>query len=367
MWIKAVYCTKDLDYAKRLERFFDREYGNKIELSICSSMEAVFDIIGQYKIDILLFGDEFSQELLQHLKDFSCTCAFLTEQAHESAGDGFVQLAHLAQIEKYRRGDSIYRDILDAYSAGGNVKRIRTGEKEGGTQKIYVFTSAQGGCGTSTIAEAYAKRCAAYEKVLYLDLGLFALTQIREEQANAHGMDEIILALKSRRNILPLKLMSAATQTEKRFYTYGSCSNGLDMLELCAEDMQNLLNGLLALDEYQKIILDIGSSISDKEIGAMKRADRIIYVMDESDIGKQKYSKFCVLLENAGRREQMRFLKKMRIFRNKVSQMYDGKQSSSEDSVAGWAPYVSMDSYDAVVDRIARSDSFSSLEIRDAE
>lgn len=366
MWIKAVCCTKDTGYAKRLARFLDKEYGNKIELNLCSSLESVFDILGQYKIDIVLFGDEFSRDILPHLKDIPCTCAFLTEQARESVPGAETQHFHLAQIEKFQRGDEIYKEILDAYSAGGNVKRLRAGGKDREDLAVYVFTSADGGCGTSTVARAFAQKHAAYEKVMYLDFGLFTTIQVLDGSANVHGMDEIIFALKSRRNILPLKLMSAVACTEERFYTFGSCSNGLDLLELNAEDVRTLISGLCALGEYQKVVVDIGTAVSYKEIEWMKSADVIVYVMEESDIGRQKYEKFRNLLENAERKEQMRFAKKIRLFRNKVRREYE-KNSVLSEEAAGWAPYVSVDSYAAVADRIARSDSFSGLERKDVE
>lgn len=359
MWIKAVYCTKDVIYAERLIAFFDKEYGNKIELNTCDSIESLFDFLKNYQTDMVLFGEEFEKEAMSRSRDIPCTCAFMTEQFYES------QSKELHRIDKYQRGDSIYKDILDAYAAGGKVKHIRTTGAESGGQKVYVFTSACGGSGTTTIARAYARKCASYEKVLYLDFDLFSDTEVTE--GNEHGMDEIILALKSRRNILPLKLMSAVASMADRVYTYAPCSDMVSMLELNAQDAHNLVNGITALSEYQKIIIDIGSSVSDSEIAFMKCADFIICIVDESEIGARKYEKFCEFLENAGKKEQMRILRKLLVFRNKVKQDYNNNSRQFKNEVTGWAPYVSVDSYDAVIDRIARSDSFSNLEIRNAE
>ncbi len=353
MWIKAIYCTKDRVYANRLMNFLDKEYGNKIELDICSSVEALFEYISQDKVDMVLFGDEFEAKVQARIKDIPCSYACIAEQLYDSMDEEAVQ------IDKYQRGDKIYKSIVDAYAGGRKIKRIHTDKEKSGEQKIYVFTSANGGCGTSSVARAYAKRCASYEKVLYIDFGLFYSMEVTD--GNPNGMDEIILALKSRRNILPLKLSSAVSSTAHRVYTYGPCSNPVDLLELNKEDIGNFIDGMAALSEYKKIIVDIGTSISLKEIELMKRADVIVYILEESDIGKKKYECFCRFLESVGKKEQMRLIRKMTVFRNKVKQDRGQGAWNMEEQAAGWAPYVSMDSYDAVIDRIARSDSFSNL------
>lgn len=353
MWIKAIYCTKDTDYANRLMNFLDREYGNKLELNICSSIESLLEFIGQYKVDVVLFGDEFKEEVFRRRKDIPCPCVQMTEQIYESPDDETVQ------IDKYQRGNKIYNNIVEIYAGSEKIKHIDINKGENDAPKIYVFTSASGGSGTSTVARAYAKRCASYEKVLYIDLGLFYIREVTD--GNPNGMDEIILALKSRRNILPLKLTSAVSSTADRVYTYGPCSNAVDLLELNEEDIRNLLKGISSLSEYRKIIVDIGTAVSLKEVELMKRADAIVYVLEESEIGIKKYDKYCDFMINVGKKEQMRMIQKMAVFRNKVKRDDMQGLQGMEDKAAGWAPYVAMDSYEAVIDRIARSDSFSNL------
>ncbi len=355
MWIKAVFCTKDTVYAERLAGFFDREYGNKIELNFCPTVESFFDYIDQYTIDVALFGDEFEEEIEKRIKDIPCSCAVITEQIYETNTHG------LAQIGKFQKGNGIYKDIFELYSSGKRVKQMNLNHSGSEMQKMYVFISANGGSGTSTIAKAYARRCASYEKVLYLDLGLFHCAEVTE--GNSNGMDEVILALKSRRNILPLKLVSAVAKTKDGAFTYGPCSNACNLLELNAQDIRNLMGSLSALSEYNKIIVDIGAFISQKEIEFLKNADAVVCVVDESEIGEKKYRKLYEFMENAGKKEQIRLVKKMFVFRNKVRQDYEADSGNIQSGVIGWAPWILLDSYDAVVDRIAQSDSFHNMEI----
>ena len=359
MMIKVIFCTDDTVYAKRLSDYFDKEYGNKIELDICGTIREALDFIHQYRMDVALFDDGLKEEVLKKLKDIPCTCVFMTEQLYESDNE------EISSIHKFQRGNRIYKDIIELYSSGEKVKHVDLIRKQDSNQRIYVFTSAGGGSGTSAIAKAFAKRCAAYEKVLYLDLGLFNLAEVVEGSSN--GLDEILLALKSRRNILPFKLQSAVSCTADRVFTYGPCSNEVGLLELNDEDARHLIDGITALSEYEKIIIDISAAISIKEIEFIKKADHIIYVMDESDIGKRKFEKFCRFMEGVENKEQMHLNKKILVFRNKVRQNNNIASENYSNRIAGWAPYVSADSYDAVVERIAQSDSFSNLEINHAE
>lgn len=364
MWIKAVYCTDDETYAERLVRYFDSEYENKIELNVCASMDSAIEYIDQYHADIALFGDEYKQEVYRRFKEISCTYVFLTDQEYERPYNELE--AKSVQISKYQRADKIYRSIITEYSSGNKVKRIDNSEYDGGRCKIYVFTSASGGSGVSTIAKAYARRYAYDEKVLYLSLGLFDYVETVEDGANANGLDDVVLALKSRRNILAYKLTGAVYATADGTYSYGICKNAIDLLELGAEEGRRLMDGFTALSEYQKIIIDIGSSIAYKEIEFMKKADTIIYVADESDIGQRKLERFWKLMENVGRREKMNLSKRVCIFKNKVRHKPDEYgENSSNVRLAGWAPCISADSYDAVIDKIAQSVSFNGLEIRD--
>jgi len=353
MWIKALYCTQDVEYAQRLTAFFDSEYTNKLELNVCTSVERAMQLLKG--IDIFLVGKEFETEIKALLRQIPCPVVLMTEQIYE---DG---LSDLKQIEKYQRADGIYRQLLDFYSQGSKIKKARESENAQTEQKIYVFTSANGGNGTTTTARAFARKCSMYEKTLYLDFGMY--NQMPVETGAEHGMDEIILALKSRRNILPLKLNSAIAQTGYGFYGYGSCVNPIDMLEINVEDMKALIKELTLLTEYTKIVIDIGTALTERELVLLNHADRIIYVVDEREISTRKFRIFEALLDALEKREDTKLLRKLTVFRNMVKNDYEHANWPYEYEISGWAPLIP----DAVeeseiIGRIAASDSFNGLE-----
>lgn len=353
MWIKALYCTQDVEYAQRLTAFFDSEYTNKLELNVCTSVERAMQLLKG--IDIFLVGKEFETEIKALLRQIPCPVVLMTEQIYE---DG---LTNLKQIEKYQRADGIYRQLLDFYSQGSKIKKARESENSQTEQKIYVFTSANGGNGTTTTARAFARKCSMYEKTLYLDFGLY--NELSVENGAEHGMDEIILALKSRRNILPLKLNSAIAQTGYGFYGYGNCVNPIDMLEINVEDMKALIKELTLLTEYTKIVIDIGTALTERELVLLNHADRIIYVVDEREISIRKFRIFEALLGALEKREDTKLLRKLTVFRNMVKNDYDHVGWPYEYEIGGWAPVIPDTTEESeIIGRIAASDSFNGLE-----
>lgn len=356
MWVKALYCTQDQEYAERLTAFFDVEYGNKIELNICSSMERAVQLLDG--IDVFCVGKEYEHEIAAKIRQISCPVAIMADQVYDNGRNTMMQ------IEKYQRADAIYRQILEVYASGSEIKKTRTDAELSGAQRVYVFTSANGGNGTTTIARAFAQKCSVYEKTLYIDFGMYNTLSMEEQQS--HGMDELIMALKSRRNVLPVKLSSTVSKTIYGFYSYGNCSNPINLLEINAEDMKVLMKELTNLKEYSCIVIDIGMLLTERELVTLGYADEIVYIMDEREISQQKFGIFLQLMEALEKRDQIKMLNKIAVFRNKVNKDYDMENWSYPFEIRGWAPEVMCEAESELIARIAASDSFHNLEVQNA-
>ena len=354
MWIKALFCTQDSEYAQRLVSYFDSEYTNKYELNVCSSLDRALQLLNG--MDMLLVGKEFEQEVKRNIRLIACPIVIMTDHLYENTIDGTVQ------IEKYQHADAIYKQLLECYSNVANVKASRMATNITANQKIVVFTSANGGNGTSTVARAFAKKCSLYEKTLFLDLGMY--NDLPLESGSQNGMDDIILALKSRRNILPLKLSSCVAKTSYGFFSYGSCANPMDMLELGVNDIKTLLKEISALSEYTKVVIDLGNSLTERDLAFFSSADTIVFVLDEREISNRKFQMFLTFMGALEKRENCKLLRKISVFKNMVSKDYNHENWSYDYQISGWAPFVSnTESEEEVVERIAASDSFSNLEM----
>ncbi len=356
MWIRVLYCTEDVVYADRLAAYLDRAYGEKMEMNTVSSVSALQDYLQKNTVDVVLYGDEFGEAFPTSRKRVGYAWAVMGEEIYENQPENV--------IDKYQSAEQICKKILNIYAESDKVKKLPDVRITDEDRIVFAFVSASGGVGTSAVARAFARRCAGLEKVLYLNMGLF---HFNEEETIGNGLEDILVALKSRRNILPIKLVSAVAPLKDRVFTYGASRNNIDLMELTPEDVNNLLRSIRSLKEYKKVIIDVGSGISAKEIEMLKMADTIVYVTDESEIAAKKYERFTILLDRLEKKEDAHLANKVYIFRNKVKQNFKDTFSEFQGRVIGWAPFVMSESYETVITRIAQSDSFHELEMKNVE
>lgn len=359
MWMRLLICTKDVTYAKRLTAIFEREYGDKMEISVFSDPQYLMDSEKCKTADVVLFGEEFEQEAAMVSRNMSWVWAVLADLLYGNEDEEIVR------FPKYQRTDCLYKAILDLYAKGGRVRRSASVSRSENACRVYTFLSAGGGVGTTTVARAYAGKCALYEKVLYLDMRISELEWNQEE--TEHGMDEILVALKSRRDILSIKLMSAVTVTREKVSVFAACKEPMHLLEVTGEDVVRLINTVRGLGEYDKVILDAGNNLSERELAMIRQADSLIYVVEDNELARKKYEGLCTIFQALEQREGIKILRKMMIFRNKAvrkEQIGWGIQGIKE---CGWAPKIEVDSFETVIDRIMQSDAFDNMEGSDGE
>ncbi len=357
MLVKILLCTEDTVYAKRLMNYFDKEFGDTTDMIAFSDIEQA--ISHSTEADILIADEQFEDEIWNAIRNRSVAClsVLLAEKLYETSKD-------MPVLFKYQRADVLYKELLELYTERGNVRVSQRRVEDSGC-KTYVFLSPYGGVGTTTIAKAFAKKNAIYDKVLYLNLQ--PLNMAWGVQSEEKGLDDIIMALKSRRSILPLKLQSTVMMNAEHVYTYAPSSNPLDVMELTAQDMENLLDGIKELNTYQKIVIDMGTYFSAKESALLKKADSIVCVVDNTQKDCDKLEKFRSYLEILQIKENCRLVRKMELFKNKVAAGLESEFDRLQMKVGGWSPAFKFNSSNEVVDRIAQSDSFESLGMSYAE
>ena len=359
MWIKVLLCIQEADYARRLSSFYNKEYRDKIEINIVENMEQAISFSKDNGIDIALFDSVYESAMINAVekKEMACFCAILADRLYES-NDNIIR------IQKYQRADNLYKEILDTYANHGKVKVSRR-TSVGGSCKVYTFISPKGGSGTTTVAKAYARKRAFYEKVLYINLQPM-VTPIQSEVREG-GMDDIIMALKSRRNILGIKLQSAVSKGVDQVEYFEASTNPMDMMDLTKDDMVNLINGVRELNVYQKVIFDLGDNITSREVELMKQADFNVCVVDNEESCLSKFERLYKLLEAVGQREKVQLLRKTEIFKNKWVRGLETLYEDYSVVKSGWAPLITDRNNEGVIERIAYSDSFDNLGIEHAE
>lgn len=284
MHLRIAICTKKAVYADRLQVFLDKNYKDKLEINLFYELRYLDEYLGNHNLDFILFGEEWKEKVEDGLEKYP-PHAYLIEMPcyRQDEEDACME------IKMYQRGDRLFRDLISAYAAYGQIRKedgIR--KEEGRNSRIYVFLSVSGGAGASTVAEAFAKKCAKTGHVLELDMQFCS----GREAKNGHGMDEILFALKSRRYILPLKLEAGVQIADDRVSGLSLCSNPMDLLNISGEEMRQLLDAIRQSGHFDKVIADMDTVLGEKERVLIEEADRIICVVDGSDVCMNKFTRF---------------------------------------------------------------------------
>ena len=92
MWMRLLLCTKDGTYAERLSSLFEREYGEKMEISVFSDIQYLQESEKSRSTDVVLFGEEFEKEAGTVSRNMSWVWAVLVEQIYEDGNDDIVRI-----------------------------------------------------------------------------------------------------------------------------------------------------------------------------------------------------------------------------------------------------------------------------------
>ena len=195
MSLRIAICVQNKAYAERLKKYWDKNYRDKLEVSVFSNFECMAEYLKKYSADFVLL-EELWKENVESLKECP-PYALLTKQEY------YVEQKQgaPASIRMYQRGDELYKEVIREYANSGQVKKeANVSAKKEKECRTYVFLSAGGGRGASTVSEAFARRCAKQGNVLKLDLQFCS-----GMETSVKNLDDILFALKSRRYILPRK------------------------------------------------------------------------------------------------------------------------------------------------------------------
>lgn len=283
MHIRVAICAKEETYVNRLYTFWDKHYKDKVEVGVFFEREYLDKYLENHNLDFILFGDEWKRDVEARTEQYPAY-AYLVDEILYNEGE-----SRSREIKRYQRADAIYRDLIEAYAAYGQIrKESHSAPGQKGKTGLHVFCAPGNGAGASSIAEVYARRCAQSERVLKLNMQFCT----GEEEATDHRMDDILFALKSRRYVLPLKLEAGIRMDEYKVSRITLCSNPMEMLDISHDEMGQLLDGIRDMGNFDKIVVDMDGVIGGKERLLLEKGDRIICVTDESDSCLKKFLRF---------------------------------------------------------------------------
>lgn len=347
MKIKVFICSEDTLYCEKLVNYFNSYYYDKFQWNVYTQSIYLEQLFRSKKADIILVGEEMKTALdnLEEELLRGQLWAYLTEDDMESR-EGENCLA------KYRRADWIYRELLNLYAKREHV-HYETQPIVSGKTAFITFVSAGGGHGASTIACAAAKAFSAMEKVLYINLEDIGSCGSVFTGENKLGFDELVYAIKSRRNTLGLKLESAVSRDRSGTYYFRECTNPMDLQTLSAADIRELLRTIALSKVYDKVVIDLGNSLQDKEITAMSMAGSIVMIMVHEEIAELKLKRYLEYLQTVEEVKQMDIISKMCVYYNKTLKSMNLPENVQGIRIGGAFPLIKNGNYVGIIDKIA--------------
>lgn len=279
MKIKLAILEKDDRYLNRMVSVFGTKYADKLEIYSFTDEKIALSTLNSSRIDMLIASDAF--EIDFNMIPKRCGFAYFVDSADVDT----VNEKHA--ICKFQRADLIYKQIISVYSeSAGNIARLKIGDE---STKVIIFSSPNGGVGTSSVAAACATHYAiSGKKALYLNLEKFGSSDTFFFSEGLFDMSDIIYALKSKKTNLSMKLESCVKQDNNGVHFYSQSKVALDMLELSTDDMIQLISELKLIGMYDYIIVDMDFSMSKDVMKVYKQAHAVVWVGDGSEPSNTK-------------------------------------------------------------------------------
>lgn len=357
MKIKIAVFTLDVQYSERIVHYFEAHYYDRFTWNIFTDISYLTDFLRENDVDIVLAGIEMADSVMPVAESDKSgrIWAYLVEDEDDERVFGNEK------IRKYSRADKIYRDLLEIYSHKTNI-RYRSKAIVNDKTDIYAFVSAAGGVGTSTIACAMALNYAKFENVLFINLENIGALPLAFAGEGKAGLDEVIFSLKSRRQALELKLASSVSRDKGGVYFLEECRNALNVMELTSENLQELLMSVQQMREYDKVILDVGNGLGEKEIAAMTYAGRVVAILGDNEVSAAKFARYIEALQLIEEQRKVDICSKMVVFYNKILKQDRLPEQLCQIRVAGGFPGIENGTYGGIVERIAEMEMVRNVE-----
>ena len=309
MKIKLAILGSDVSYLRKIVSVFNIKYADNLEIYSFTDMETMISELNENRVDVVLAEEVFEVDT----KRLSPKCGF----AYLVDKQGIESFRDQQAIPKFQKADLIYKQILSVYSEKATA--VIGGGKKNSSCKVISFISAGGGMGCSVAAAAYAKRMAMRQKkVLYLNLELFADTNIFFQGEGQFNFSDIIYALRNQKTNLILKLESSIRQDHSGVLFYAGPKVPLDLKELKAENVKRLLMETRNIG-YDYIVIDSDFGLDDISMVVWNEADSVVAVTDGEEISNRKLEYMCEAFKILEKKEDNSYLGKLSLLYNKFS------------------------------------------------
>lgn len=288
--LKLAILDSNAMYLKRLQDYWSRTYGGSaLMVYAFSDREKLAEQMGRERFDILMVGGGVEMDWdgvpsgIMRLR--------LMSGRREGEVDGIPALA------KNGNADELYARIMELYEA-----HVKAG-KEVLPGKLILFTSGEGGCGTSSCAVGYGRYLASSgRKVLYLNLELVSAQESMLDGESEKSMEDLFYLCGTNRKNADCSVRSLAAADSCGLWHIAPCRSPLELREKSGGDIRRLLEMVTAEGTFDAVVVDRGLCLDDIADTLVDMADAVVLVSGSDECGRHKRQRTMALLEEMNRR-----------------------------------------------------------------
>lgn len=296
MKIRLAILENDEFYLNRITTVINTKYTDKLELCSFTTEEDAYAMLAEQRIDVFLASDMF--EIDTQKIPARCGFAYLVDSVDIQSFRGESALC------KFQKVELIYKQILNLFS---EKAAMITGNNAADRGKVILFTGASGGVGCSSVAAS----CAVYfarkgKRAIYLNLEILGDVDSYFSGEGQGNFSDVIYAVKSRKANLQMKLDSLVKRDPTGTFFFSAPNTALDMMELKAEEIKQIIAELKSSCGYDYIILDMDIRFGNELMNWFKYCNDIVFVSDGAEVTnvklKRMFQAMRILEEQSGER-----------------------------------------------------------------
>ncbi|WP_058305891.1 AAA family ATPase [Gracilibacillus massiliensis] len=235
-------------------------------------------------------------------------------------------------------GQLITQVIAFHYERNGKKEKKKM-QSSGETSVISVY-SASGGAGKTTTAFHLANEMKQNGlEVFYLNLELINTNPFLFNVEDKSSSSPLLYYLKSNKDQLPSKLEDMIVVDDDTsipfFYFLPSAE---EMMDLNEQEIQLLIEQLVALQTYDYIVIDLDSTINSTVLTALKKSDHVLWLLSNDMYSFYKTS--YLLEELHGFLNDGSFSDRVTLVLNRYTGAVDPKLADTAVEIDSYLPYI---------------------------
>lgn len=331
--IRIVIADPNTQYMESLAAFMrTSDEASKFILTFFSNREHLSSYINQGEnIDILLISPELYDDTLNI--DHQVTLILLEDDQIADRGD------EVKTVYRYQRLNQLVSSVLSIYYEQNiTANQLLARSKEAKVISVY---SPAGGTGKTTIAVNLCKQLALTgSKVFYLNLETFNSTKLYFTSEEDNPSLQIFYYIKTNMTQLSSKIEALKKYDPYSMVDYFDLEVSADeMLEVTGKEVKKLINGIVDTGSYDYIVVDLDSSLHERNKSVLIECDQIIWPIKNDAQSFFKSNAFLAEEEKIIGKENI-IKDKMLVIVNQFEGHLHNQKEGLEFTISGYLPYV---------------------------